>query len=75
MHKYIAFALAAVCAVLLSACADTENSVRDSSCGTVTENTAEEISSGKSFYDIVKENCEKYGARNDGTGNSEEFKK
>lgn len=66
MRKYISFALAAVCVFSLFSCADTESSVRDSSCGTVTENTAEEISSGKSFYHIVEENGEKYGVFKDG---------
>ena len=45
MRKYIALALTLTCVFSFFSCADTESSVRDSSCGTVTENTAEEISS------------------------------
>ena len=51
MRKYIAFALAAACAVSLDSCSG---------------KTTEESFSEKSFYDIVEENCEKYGARKDG---------
>lgn len=65
VRKYISFALVAVCAFSLSACADTESS-DGSSYWTAAENTAEETGSEKDFYYIVEENGEKYGALKDG---------
>lgn len=60
MRKYIALALAAACAAPLVSCAG---------------RTSEKSVSEKSFYDIVEENCEKYGACKDGTTVSENFEK
>lgn len=60
MRKYIAFALAVACAVSPASCSG---------------KTTEESASEKSFYDIVEENCEKYGARKDGTADRDGFEK
>lgn len=60
MRKYIAIALAAACAAVLVSCAGS---------------TSEKSSSEKSFYDIVEENCEKYGACKDGIVDLDGFEK